>query len=37
LPLMIAALVAGVSMLAHRVVYPVASRLWRRSRSPVSG
>ncbi|WP_199730837.1 hypothetical protein [Luteimonas sp. 100069] len=37
LPLMIASVVAGVSMLAHRVIYPVASRLWRRSRRPVPG
>lgn len=36
LPLMMASVVAGVSMLAHRIVYPVASRVWRRARRPLA-
>lgn len=37
LPLIIGSIVAGISMLAHRDVYPSAYRLWRRSRGPVAG
>lgn len=37
LPLVIADVVAGVSMLAHRLVYPFAYRMWRRSQGAAAG